>query len=43
MQVEKSVVEYLDWMSGFTDTAEYLAEAETVMREQQVIRSVSSA
>ncbi len=43
VQVEKSVVEYLDWMSGFTDTAEYLAEAETVMREQQVIRSVSSA
>jgi dTDP-L-rhamnose 4-epimerase len=43
VQVEKSVVEYLEWMSGFTDTADYLAEAENVMREQQVIRSVSSA
>jgi len=39
--VEQSVAEYLAWMSGFTDTAAYLAEADKVMREQQVIRSVS--
>jgi dTDP-L-rhamnose 4-epimerase len=38
--VEQSVVEYLQWMSGFAGTAVYLAEAERVMREQQVIRSV---
>ena len=39
--VEQSVVEYLEWMSGFSDTADYLAEADRVMREQQVIRSVT--
>jgi dTDP-L-rhamnose 4-epimerase len=38
--VEQNVVEYLDWMSGFSGTAEYLAEAERVMREQGVVRSV---
>jgi dTDP-L-rhamnose 4-epimerase len=38
--VEQNVVEYLDWMTGFSATAEYLAEAERVMREQGVIRSV---
>jgi dTDP-L-rhamnose 4-epimerase len=41
--VEQSVVEYLEWMSAFTDTADYLAEADKVMREQQVIRSVTRA
>jgi dTDP-L-rhamnose 4-epimerase len=39
--VEQNVVEYLEWMSGFTSTSDYLAEAENVMREQQVIRSVA--
>jgi dTDP-L-rhamnose 4-epimerase len=39
--VERSVLEYLEWMAGFTGTADYLAEAERVMREQQVVRSVS--
>jgi dTDP-L-rhamnose 4-epimerase len=41
--VEQNVVEYLEWMSGFSDTADYLAEAERVMREHRVIRSVTSA
>jgi dTDP-L-rhamnose 4-epimerase len=41
--VERNVVEYLEWMSGFTGTSEYLAEAETIMREQNVIRSVAGA
>jgi dTDP-L-rhamnose 4-epimerase len=39
--VEQNVVEYLDWLSNFTGTSDYLAEAELVMREQQVIRSVA--
>ncbi len=38
--VEQNVIEYLDWMSGFTGTADYLAEADRVMRDQHVIRSV---
>jgi dTDP-L-rhamnose 4-epimerase len=38
--VEQNVLEYLEWMSGFSETAEYLAEAERVMREQGVVRSV---
>jgi len=38
---EQSVLEYLEWMSGFTGTAVYLAEAERVMREQRVVRSIS--
>jgi len=41
--VEQSVAEYLQWMSGFDGTADYLAEAERVMRENNVIRSVVSA
>jgi dTDP-L-rhamnose 4-epimerase len=41
--VEQNVTEYLEWMSGFTDTADYLAEAEKVMREQKVIRTVTQA
>jgi dTDP-L-rhamnose 4-epimerase len=41
--VEQSVVEYLEWMAGFTDTADYLAEADRVMRENQIIRSVNQA
>jgi dTDP-L-rhamnose 4-epimerase len=38
--VEQNVTEYLEWMEGFSGTADYLAEAERVMREQNVIRSV---
>lgn len=38
--VEQNVMEYMEWMSGFSGTADYLAEAERVMREQQVVRSV---
>jgi dTDP-L-rhamnose 4-epimerase len=41
--VEQSVLEYLGWMSGFSSTAEYLAEADRVMRDQGVIRSVVRA
>lgn len=39
--VEQNVIEYLDWMAGFSGTADYLAEAERVMREQGVVRSVA--
>jgi len=39
--VEQNVIEYLEWMGGFSGTAEYLAEAERVMREQGVVRSVA--
>ena len=38
--VEQNVLEYLEWMSGFSGTAEYLEEAERVMREQGVVRTV---
>lgn len=38
--VEQNVVEYLEWMGGFSGTSEYLAEAERVMRDQGVVRSV---
>jgi dTDP-L-rhamnose 4-epimerase len=38
--VEQNAVEYLEWMSGFSGAAEYLAEAERVMRQQGVVRSV---
>jgi hypothetical protein len=38
--IEQNVVEYLEWMRGFSGTAHYLAEAERVMREQGVVRSV---
>jgi dTDP-L-rhamnose 4-epimerase len=38
--VEQSVIEYLEWMSSFSGTADYLAEAERVMRDQGVVRSV---
>jgi dTDP-L-rhamnose 4-epimerase len=41
--VEQNVMEYLEWMEGFSGTADYLAEAERVMREQNVIRSVVRA
>jgi dTDP-L-rhamnose 4-epimerase len=41
--VEQSVLEYLEWMSNFSSTAEYLEEAERVMREQGVIRSIVNA
>lgn len=41
--VEQNVVEYLQWMSGFSGTAEYLAEADRVMRESGVVRSVVHA
>jgi dTDP-L-rhamnose 4-epimerase len=39
--VEQNVAEYLDWMAGFSGTANYLAEAERVMRAQNVVRSVA--
>jgi dTDP-L-rhamnose 4-epimerase len=38
--VGQNVVEYLEWMGSFSGTAEYLAEAERVMRDQSVVRSV---
>jgi dTDP-L-rhamnose 4-epimerase len=38
--VEQNVAEYVEWMAGFSNTAEYLSEAERVMREQGVIQSV---
>jgi dTDP-L-rhamnose 4-epimerase len=41
--VEQSAMEYLEWMSGFSGTAEFLAEAERVMRQQGVVRSVVRA
>jgi dTDP-L-rhamnose 4-epimerase len=41
--VEQNVLEYLDWMSGFSNTAEYLAEAERVMRQRGVVRSTVRA
>ena len=41
--IEQSVAEYLEWMSSFTDTVDYLVEADKVMREQQIIRSVIRA
>ena len=41
--VEQSVREYLDWMSRFEGTADYLREAERVMGEQQVIRQAATA
>lgn len=41
--VEQNVAEYLEWMSGFADTAEYLDEAERVMQEQKVVRAVVRA
>jgi dTDP-L-rhamnose 4-epimerase len=41
ISVEQSVVEYLGWLSGFADTADYVKEADRVMREQNVIRSVA--
>jgi dTDP-L-rhamnose 4-epimerase len=39
--VEQNIVEYLDWMSRYRDTKGYLDEAERVMREMNVIRSVA--
>lgn len=39
--VEQNVREYVAWMRAQTDTAEYLEEAERVMREQGVVRSVA--
>jgi dTDP-L-rhamnose 4-epimerase len=38
--VEQNVREYLDWLSRYENTEEYLMEAEQVMRDQQVVRSV---
>jgi dTDP-L-rhamnose 4-epimerase len=39
--VEQNVVEYLGWMSGYAGTADFLAEAEQVMRDLGVIRLVA--
>jgi len=41
--VEQNVREYVAWMREQKDTAEYLEEAERVMREQGVVRSVAGA
>lgn len=37
-QVEQNVAEYVNWMQDQTDTAEFLQEAERVMRQQNVIQ-----
>lgn len=39
--VEQSVAEYLEWMGEFRGTREYLEEADRVMREHNVVRSVA--
>jgi len=39
--VEQNVAEYLEWISGYGDTEEYLDEAERVMREAAVIRTAA--
>jgi dTDP-L-rhamnose 4-epimerase len=39
--VEQNVRDYLDWMSAYKDTRPYLEEAERVMRQQDVLRSVA--
>lgn len=41
--VEQNVAEYAAWIKEQTVTPEYLEEAERVMREQGVVRSVTSA
>jgi dTDP-L-rhamnose 4-epimerase len=41
--IEQNVIEYLRWMSSFAGTADYLAEADRVMRDQGVVRSVVRA
>ncbi len=41
--VEQNIQEYLDWMSTFEGTRQYLEEAERVMTEQAVIRTARSA
>jgi dTDP-L-rhamnose 4-epimerase len=38
--VEQNVREYVEWIKGQKGTAEYLEEAERVMREQGVVQSV---
>ena len=42
LPVEQNVREYVEWMREQQDTAEYLEEAERVMREQGVVQSVES-
>lgn len=42
IQVEQNVREYVAWMREQKNTSEYLEEAERVMREQGVVRSVTS-
>ncbi len=39
--VEQNVREYLDWFCRYRDTGQYLVEADRLMREQNVIRSVA--
>jgi dTDP-L-rhamnose 4-epimerase len=39
--VEDNVREYLDWMAHYRGTSDYLEEADRVMREHNVIRSVA--
>jgi dTDP-L-rhamnose 4-epimerase len=38
--VEQNVREYLDWMGHYHGTSQYLEEADRVMAEQNVVRSV---
>jgi dTDP-L-rhamnose 4-epimerase len=40
--VEQNVREYVEWMRGQKGTAQYLEEAERVMREQGVVQSVEN-
>ncbi|MBI3972002.1 MAG: NAD-dependent epimerase/dehydratase family protein, partial [Chloroflexi bacterium] len=39
--VEQNVREFLQWMGTYRGTKEYLDEAERVMRQQNVVRSVA--
>src|SRR5207302_11076135 len=43
IRAEQSAIEYLSWMSGFSSTTQYLQEAEQIMRQQGVVRSVVHA
>lgn len=40
VSIAQSIREYLDWFSGYKDTKVYLDEADRVMQEQHVLRTV---
>jgi dTDP-L-rhamnose 4-epimerase len=40
---EESVREYVEWLSTYRDTRQYLDEAEKVLAESQIVRRVASA